>query len=98
MSDQVPGGVRLGVGDGRADPGGTGAGVERFVLDLDSNPHPVMLRHALAHRRQAHSEQYQGEPGASAFWLGYLAAMADATGCTENELLLWLDSHEGEVR
>lgn len=62
---------------------------EPFVLDLASNPHPRMLHAAIRYRRAAK----EGEPERT-YWLGYLAAMADATGCTEDDLEAWMDSHE----
>ena len=92
---QLPGWERLDDGDGRADPGGTGAGVERFVLDLGSNPHPVMLRRALAHRNVARS--FGASDAVIGYWQGYLAAMVDATGCAQSDLLDWLDRHEGDA-
>lgn len=67
-----------------------------FVLDLDSNPHPRMLAGALKRRRLAArvpgwSDDYSQVHGE---WFGYLAAMADATGCDEADLIAWLDRHE----
>lgn len=63
-----------------------------FVLDLDSNPHPVMLAGALAARRRARV----GEDVDQAFWNGYLRAMADATGCSVSDLKSWLNAHEAD--
>lgn len=60
-----------------------------FVLDLDSNPHPRMLAGALDARRRVAST-----PESVAYWRGYLAAMADATGCDKADLIAWLDRHE----
>lgn len=55
---------------------------ETFVLDMDSNPHPVMLASAI-----------QARLAGGDFWCGYLKAMVDATGSTVSELNAWLDRH-----
>lgn len=62
-----------------------------FVLDRDSNPHPRMLAGAL--KARAASRVLSGGT-IEAFWRGYLEAMADATGCTAEELEAWMDAHE----
>jgi hypothetical protein len=54
---------------------------EPFVLERTENPHPVMLRGAWEARRD----------GPVAFWLGYLAAMCDATGESETEIIAWME-------
>lgn len=64
--------------------------MSEFVLDAESNPHPKMLAGAVSARRRA----VTGETWAEAYWQGYLAAMADATGCTDDELEAWMDSHQ----
>ncbi len=66
---------------------------EHFVLDLASNPHPRMLAGGIAARRHGggrHTPYFKG------FWDGYLAAMADATGCDPDDLNAWLDRHEAD--
>lgn len=76
------------------------AGGAPFVLDLESNPHPRMLAGALERRRKARATR--GWPGVSSEgdrgeWRGYLAAMADATGCEPDELEAWLDRHDPDA-
>lgn len=69
----------------------------RFVLDLDSNPHPRMLAGAL--RARSVARQLGKDPaglGFVAFWHGYLTAMEDATGCSCREVVAWLDRHEAQ--
>jgi hypothetical protein len=58
---------------------------EPFVLDLESNPHPRMLAGAINawENRDAHPE----------YWVGYLHAMADATGCAVEEIAGWVEHH-----
>jgi hypothetical protein len=64
---------------------------EPFALEQVENPHPKMLTNALMYRRIA-----RGAIGdvAENLWLGYRAAMADATGCTTTEIEAWLDRME----
>lgn len=64
-----------------------------FVLDLDSNPHPKMLDGALRARRAARFDPFDDEQ--RMYWLGYLHAMADATGCERDDIEAWMDRHEG---
>lgn len=54
-----------------------------FILDDIDNPHPVMLAGAFQARRSG------GD-----YWAGYMAAMADATGCTLLDLEAWMDRHQ----
>lgn len=68
---------------------------EPFILDLASNPHPRMLAGALDARRRARGAGTWDKD--RAYWLGYLAAMADATGCTEDDLEAWMDRHEAKA-
>lgn len=62
-----------------------------FVLDLASNPHPLMLANALKARTKARRTETDVD---MAYWRGYLYAMSDATGCHLEDLNAWLDSHE----
>ena len=74
-----------------------------FLLDLDSNPHPRMLKAALMIRANARTaEQRVGERKSYDVdwrigWRFYLRAMADATGCTEDDLEAWMDRHEADA-
>lgn len=58
---------------------------EPFVLDLAENPHPRMLEGARDALYAAHESDLT-----DAFWQGYLAAMADATGCEPDDLEAWV--------
>lgn len=69
---------------------------EPFVLDRDSNPHPKMLEGALEARIQAKFAKFKIDHPDTAYWQGYLQAMADATGCTPIELQAWMDAHEAK--
>jgi hypothetical protein len=69
-------------------PNGEQAAVA-FVLDRVENPHPRMLAGALAARAESHLSAER-----SAYWGGYLAAMADATGCEPRDLVAWMDRHQ----
>lgn len=64
-------------------------GADVFVLDLASNPHPRMLAEALLARACAFDS-----PEAMAYWMGYRAAMAGATGCDATEIDAWMDHHQ----
>lgn len=55
-------------------------GAHVFSLERTENPHPVMLAGAIKASEQG-----------GAYWAGYLAAMADATGETTDALLDWMD-------
>ena len=59
-----------------------------FVLDQASNPHPAMRKGALdaKHQAQASSTNH----AAQAYYLGWLHAMAAATGCSVEEISEWL--------
>lgn len=50
--------------------------MSEFSLDRTENPHPRMLQEALQAR---------------AYWRGYLAAMAAATGESEDAIEEWMD-------
>jgi hypothetical protein len=70
---------------------------EPFVLDRVENPHPRMLAGALEARAAALATRgWPGEGSAHTrgVWLGYLRAMADATGCDPDELEAWMDRHD----
>lgn len=72
---------------------------EPFVLDLAENPHPRMLEGARQRRSAAQAIPERGwvfakSPEAAQIrgeWFGYLAAMADATGCDPADLEAWMD-------
>lgn len=72
----------------------TPGNVHTFVLDLESNPHPRMLRGGLEARQRARD---QVTTAAAAIWYGYLSAMCDATGCEPEEIGAWLDRHEAKT-
>ena len=59
---------------------------EPFVLDRVENPHPRMLAGALK-ARGASGDSAE----ARAYWDGYMAAMADATGEPVADLEAWMD-------
>lgn len=64
-----------------------------FVLDRAENPHPRMLAGARL-ARDAARKAWGGSPteiGTRRYWDGYLAAMADATGCDPADLEAWMD-------
>lgn len=65
---------------------------EEFVLDLESNPHPKMRDAAVRHRRLARLAP--GEPLLGLRYLTYLEAMADATGCSLEDLDAWVARHD----
>jgi hypothetical protein len=58
-----------------------------FVLDRTENPHPKMLAGAVRARHEA----ITGGRTAHFYWRGYLAAMADATGETTEDIQRWMD-------
>ena len=60
---------------------------DEFVLDRTENPHPKMLAGALDARNRA----ITGGRTAHFYWRGYLAAMADATGETAEDIERWMD-------
>lgn len=66
-----------------------------FVLDKADNPHPRMLAGARRARSRASDLAHAGSDTDAAhvagFWDGYLAAMADATGCDPADLEAWMD-------
>jgi hypothetical protein len=66
---------------------------ETFVLDRVDNPHPKMLDAAIEARRRARA---LGGTRDTFYWVGYLQAMADATGCSPMDLNRWIDRHSGE--
>lgn len=54
--------------------------MSEFVLEMVENPHPVMLAGARV------AQERGGD-----FWAGYLQAMADATGETDEALIAWME-------
>jgi hypothetical protein len=62
-----------------------------FALDRVTNPHPVMLRHALQLRRAA---RVSHDPILGATWLGYRDAMCDATGERPEDIEAWMDRND----
>lgn len=75
----------------------SGGDVTPFVLDLVENPHPRMLAEALAVRAAAETAKGSTGRRRRAFWNGYLAAMAAATGRTPADLKAWMDRHADAV-
>jgi hypothetical protein len=69
---------------------------ETFVLERTENPHPVMLAGALK-ARQAMRDSNRSNSVEHQFWLGYLTAMADATGCEWDDLEAWMDRMEAKA-
>lgn len=74
-----------------------------FVLDRAENPHPKLLEYALLARANAraatelHGPLRDHEVDWRTAFRFYMKAMADATGCPEEELEAWLDHHEGSM-
>jgi hypothetical protein len=58
---------------------------EPFILDLESNPHPRLLNNAI--------RTYMLRDDWPSFFLGYIKACADATGCSEQQIIRWIKHH-----
>ena len=65
-----------------------------FVLDQVDNPHPKMLAGAIEARRRAKAI---GGKEATYYLVGYITAMADATGQPVEAINAWIDRHDGET-
>lgn len=83
-------------GDGRLMTPKEDAGVERFVLDLDSNPHPDLLEGVTDAYDDAASMGFDPWDPATIYLRGMIRGMALATGRPDAEFVAWIRHHKAK--